>query len=92
MSKQLRPYGGYWTQVKLQRVRQYLTAFLEEMEGKPYRTVYVDAFAGSGLVTMPQPKRWCHTRFTMTRAVSGFAGSITRRASSSRPLPVVIGG
>ena len=37
---------------------------------------------------MPRPKRWCHTRFTMTRAVKGFDGSVIWRASSSRPEPV----
>jgi three-Cys-motif partner protein len=57
MSKQQRPYGGYWTQVKLERVRQYLSAFVEEMEDQPYKTVYVDAFAGSGIVTMPKPEK-----------------------------------
>lgn len=56
MLKQQRPYGGYWTQVKLHRVRQYLSAFTEDMEGKPFKTVYVDAFAGSGIVTMPKPR------------------------------------
>lgn len=57
MSTQERPYGGYWTQVKLARVRQYLSAFMAGMDDKPYKTVYVDAFAGSGVVTMPKPKR-----------------------------------
>ena len=37
--------------------------------------------------TIPRPKRWCQTRLTATRAVSGLAGSAIRRASSSRPLP-----
>jgi three-Cys-motif partner protein len=43
--------------VKLERVRQYLSAFTTDMENKPYKTVYVDAFAGSGIVTMPKPKK-----------------------------------
>jgi hypothetical protein len=30
---------------------------MEEMKGEPYKTVYADAFAGSGLVTMPKPKK-----------------------------------
>lgn len=57
MSQQQRPYGGYWTQVKLERVRQYLLAFTGDMEGKPFKTVYVDTFAGSGIVTIPKPAR-----------------------------------
>ena len=45
----------------------------------------------SGVRTRPAPK-WCsQTRFTITRAVSGFAGSTMARASSSRPLPVLEG-
>ena len=37
---------------------------------------------------MPRPKRWCQTRLTSTRALSGLmAGSTICRASSSRPLP-----
>lgn len=57
MSKRQRPYGGYWTEVKLQRVREYLSEFTKNMEGKAFKTVYVDAFAGSGSVTMPRPPR-----------------------------------
>src|SRR5581483_3943003 len=57
MSNQQQAYGGYWTQVKLQRVRQYLEAFMEETKEEPYNTVYVDAFSGSGIVTMPLPEK-----------------------------------
>src|SRR5687768_546492 len=36
----------------------------------------------------PSPK-WCfQSRLTSTRATSGLAGSVRRRASSSRPLPL----
>ena len=41
-----------------------------------------------GVVTRPWPKCHCHTRFTNTRAVSGFAGLVIHFASSSRPLLV----
>ncbi|MCI0460978.1 MAG: three-Cys-motif partner protein TcmP [Gemmataceae bacterium] len=57
MSEKQQPYGGYWTQVKLERVRRYLEAFTEEMEGESFKTIYIDAFAGSGIVTMPKPER-----------------------------------
>ena len=36
--------------------------------------------------TSPAPKRWCHIRFTITRAVRGFRGLVIQSASSSRPL------
>ena len=38
------------------------------------------------LATNPRPKSQCQTRFTNTRAVSGFCGEAIQRASSSRPL------
>ena len=38
--------------------------------------------------TIPRPNRWCQTRLTATRATNGLrAGSVSCRASSSRPLP-----
>ncbi len=46
----------------------------------------------SGVATMPCPKCHSHTRFTITRAVSGFFGSVIHCASSSRPLPFSSGG
>src|ERR1041385_1351104 len=40
-----------------------------------------------GVPTSPRPKWYCHTRFTMTRAVRGFFGLINQAASADR-LPV----
>ena len=41
---------------------------------------------------MPRPKWPCQMRLTITRAVSGLRGSVSHRASSSRPLgPAEIG-
>lgn len=56
MAKQ-QEYGGPWTEVKLERVRQYCDAFLKEMEGAAYKTVYIDACCGRGIVKKPQPKK-----------------------------------
>lgn len=45
-------FGGDWTQEKLKRIGKYLPAYTTIMRGnecaRRYRTVYVDAFAGTG--------------------------------------------
>jgi len=48
--------GHYWTRVKLERVASYLPLFTEAMEGA-YRTIYIDAFAGTGKVDLSSRKR-----------------------------------
>jgi three-Cys-motif partner protein len=46
------PFGGSWTEEKLDRVRKYLAAyttiFTQNSRAATYRTIYVDAFAGTG--------------------------------------------
>ena len=41
-------FGGRHTDDKLERLRQYLTAFATALKNKGFVRVYVDAFAGSG--------------------------------------------
>ncbi len=46
-------FGGQWTEEKLARVRKYLPAYTTIFRGneyarRNYRTIYLDAFAGSG--------------------------------------------
>src|SRR5690242_20106347 len=44
-------FGGTWTQDKLTRLREYLTAYRIILRKYPYfQTVYVDAFAGTGVI------------------------------------------
>ncbi|MFO0838039.1 MAG: three-Cys-motif partner protein TcmP [Phycisphaerae bacterium] len=47
-------FGGEWTREKLERVRKYLCAYTRIFTVNPrarfYRTIYVDAFAGTGRV------------------------------------------
>lgn len=48
-------FGGDWTTDKLERVRKYLTAYTTIMRNREYfRTIYVDAFAGTGYNTVKQ--------------------------------------
>src|SRR5438093_1235681 len=45
-------FGGDWTINKLERVRKYLAAYTKIFKKNPrasfFRTIYVDAFAGTG--------------------------------------------
>ena len=48
------PFGGDWTQDKLDRVRRYLAAYTIIMSKQPFRFWYIDAFAGTGYQTLKQ--------------------------------------
>lgn len=45
-------FGGEWTTEKLERLREYLCAYMrifsKNSHAARYTTVYVDAFAGTG--------------------------------------------
>ena len=54
-------FGGIWTEQKLAALKKYLVAyqtiFKQNLAAQHYRTVYVDAFAGTGarlITTSPQ--------------------------------------
>lgn len=52
-------FGGEWTEVKLNRLRSYLeayrTIFTRNSKARYYTTWYVDAFAGTGPRSAPEP-------------------------------------
>jgi three-Cys-motif partner protein len=44
-------FGGPWTQDKLSRLKAYLAAYMDILKKQPWATtVYVDAFAGTGVI------------------------------------------
>lgn len=45
-------FGGRWTERKLQKVREYLPAYMKILAGKGFATGYIDAFAGTGYRTL----------------------------------------
>jgi three-Cys-motif partner protein len=51
-------FGGEWTTEKLERIRKYLHAYMQIFSKNPrarsYKTIYVDAFAGTGYRTQRQ--------------------------------------
>lgn len=50
-------HGDYWTRRKHEKLLLYWTAYQEHMSDRPYRTMYVDACAGTGYVERRNPKR-----------------------------------
>lgn len=42
------PFGGQWTQDKLEILRRYLDAYTTALKNQPFRLIYIDAFAGPG--------------------------------------------
>lgn len=41
-------FGGDWTERKLQSLKKYLEAYRKVMKNQPFKTFYIDAFAGTG--------------------------------------------
>ena len=41
-------FGGYWTRDKLEILKRYLDAYTTALKNRPFRLIYVDAFAGEG--------------------------------------------
>jgi len=54
-------FGGTWTEEKLERLKKYLAAYMKIFTQNPraawYKTIYVDAFAGTGYRTRPEIDR-----------------------------------
>src|SRR5262245_59560862 len=46
-------FGGDWTSAKLDVLRGYLSAYTTALKKTPFKTAYVDAFAGTGYRTPP---------------------------------------
>lgn len=47
-------FGGKWTQEKLQKVGHYLNSYATALKNQKFRLIYVDAFAGTGYVTLKE--------------------------------------
>ena len=45
-------YGGQWTIDKLEILEKYLDAYTTALKNKPFKLMYIDAFAGTGQVTL----------------------------------------
>lgn len=45
-------FGGDWTTTKLRILREYLKGYTTALKNTPFRTAYIDAFAGTGYRTL----------------------------------------
>lgn len=43
-----KPWGGPWTEIKLNAFEDYVKAYLKIMKRQNWKTIYFDGFAGSG--------------------------------------------
>jgi three-Cys-motif partner protein len=46
--KKSQSFGGAWTEDKLNRLTDYLTAYMQALKNQPFKKIYVDAFANTG--------------------------------------------
>lgn len=47
-------FGGDWTTKKLEILRSYLSAYAKVLKNQPFKTAYIDAFAGTGYRILKQ--------------------------------------
>lgn len=47
-------FGGDWTKIKLECLEKYLKAYTKVMKNQSFNCLYIDAFAGSGWITLKQ--------------------------------------
>ncbi|MYN65519.1 MAG: three-Cys-motif partner protein TcmP [Acidobacteria bacterium] len=69
-------FGGAWTEEKLGILERYLDAYTTALKSTPFKLVYIDAFAGTGLIDLQED-----------RDAVGFRGGSTRRAIQIRDKP-----
>ena len=52
------PFGGAWTQQKLNILEKYLDAYTTALKKKPFKLMYIDAFAGTGKIAPDQENEY----------------------------------
>ncbi len=66
-------FGGDWTEEKLGILEAYLDAYTTALKSKPFRLVYVDAFAGTGWVKLDSGSGHETDREDRERLIAGSA-------------------
>ncbi len=66
-----RTFGGEWTLEKLDILGSYLDAYTTVLKNQPFKLMYIDAFAGTGRITLPGDQAEVHSfvRGSAERAV-----------------------
>ena len=64
-------FGGEWTLEKLGILESYLDAYTTVLKNQPFKLMYIDAFAGTGRITLPGDQAEVHSfvRGSAERAV-----------------------
>ncbi len=47
-------FGGPWTETKLEILEAYLNAYTTALKRKPFKLIYIDAFAGTGQIALQE--------------------------------------
>ena len=47
-------FGGRWTETKLEILEAYLDAYTTALKRKPFKLIYIDAFAGTGRIELQE--------------------------------------
>ena len=83
------PFGGAWTQLKLEALRKYLhaytTIFKRNPRAKYYSISYVDAFAGTGIIRRPEPGGFADLIPGLREAEETFRKGSVKRALEVEP-------
>lgn len=62
-------FGGRWTQAKLEILERYLGANTTALKNQPFKLVYIDAFAGTGLIEPADDDSISFLRGSTVRAI-----------------------
>lgn len=81
-------FGGTWTEEKLAQVERYLKAYLKALKDKPFKLMYIDAFAGTGSRALKQTTSLSLNLFAEDDdAIEFSAGSVRRALEIEDPKP-----
>ncbi|MGJ8651429.1 MAG: three-Cys-motif partner protein TcmP [Opitutaceae bacterium] len=62
--KNIKPFGGAWSDAKLIALSAYLEAYTHALKNKPFKLAYIDAFAGAGLRDVKEAQEgWFNDEF-----------------------------
>ena len=80
-------FGGDWTDTKLGILRRYLEAYSTALKNTPFKTAYIDAFAGTGYRTLEQSEGEGHLLFPdlAEESTQGFLEGSARMALKVNP-------
>jgi three-Cys-motif partner protein len=71
-------FGGDWTAEKLDMVKRYLVSYTTALKNQPFRTAYIDAFAGTGYHT---PRRRAKPTDPVQASIPGFPPELLEKDS-----------